>query len=116
MATRAVVVTLAVLVLAPPAAHGALWGDPAVAGAQVALHARGLYAGPLDGLAGPATAKAVRTLQRAHGLAPTGKLDRRTVRALGRLGRPRYRSRVLRRGLVGLDVSALQFDLARHGF
>jgi Peptidase family M23/Putative peptidoglycan binding domain len=32
------------------------------------------------------------------------------------LGRPRYRTRVLQKGMVGLDVAALQFELRYHGF
>ena len=54
---------LAAAVLTPcaPAAN------PGVAALQVGLHARGLYRGPIDGLDGPGTAKAIRKLQkRAH--------------------------------------------------
>src|SRR5919204_25058 len=50
---------LLLLSLAAPA-HAA--GSPAVAALQTALHAQGLYAGTIDGLAGPATGEGVRTL------------------------------------------------------
>ena len=87
-----------------------------VAGVQVALAAQGLYRNAIDGISGPSTRTALRSLQRAHGLRPTGVADARTRTWLGRLGHPRYGSRTLRLGLVGLDVSALQFELHYHGF
>jgi murein DD-endopeptidase MepM/ murein hydrolase activator NlpD len=91
-------------------------GDPAVAALQVALHARRLYHGSVDGVAGPQTASAVRRFQRKARVPVDGVVDRRTRAALGRLGRPGLGSRVLVVGAVGWDVSALQFLLARHGF
>src|SRR5262249_49766561 len=36
--------------------------------------------------------------------------------ALGRLGQHRYGFRLLRRGKIGMDVAALQFELRYHGF
>jgi hypothetical protein len=90
--------------------------DPEIGGLQLVLQARGLYKGRVDGVAGPATQAAIRVLQRAHGLAPTGRIDRRTLALLGPLGRPAYASRPLKRGMVGLDVAALQFELRLHGF
>jgi peptidoglycan hydrolase-like protein with peptidoglycan-binding domain len=90
--------------------------DPQAAGLQFALAARGLYRGPIDGIEGPATRRAVRALQEAHGLRVSGLTDVRTRILLGPLGRPRYASRTLRRGLRGLDVAALQFELRYHGF
>jgi peptidoglycan hydrolase-like protein with peptidoglycan-binding domain len=91
-------------------------GDPAVAALQVALHARRLYHGSVDGVAGPQTASAVRRFQRKARVPVDGVVDKRTRAALGRLGRPGLGSRVLVVGAVGWDVSALQFLLARHGF
>ncbi|HEY1277945.1 MAG TPA: peptidoglycan-binding domain-containing protein, partial [Thermoleophilaceae bacterium] len=41
---------------------------PQVAGLQVALAAKRLYAGPVDALPGPMTSSAVRSLQRQHRL------------------------------------------------
>src|SRR5918994_2090940 len=116
---RAVFATLTVglalvgiLVLAGSAgAHG----DPGVGALQVGLRARGLYAGPIDGLFGPKTAKAVRALQRGRGLVVDGLPGRQTLAALGRYGRPRLGSRLLRVGAFGWDVAELQFMLARCG-
>jgi len=82
--------------------------DPAVAGLQTALAVKGFYHGSIDGIRGPRTTAAVKALQQRFG--------GRTLSALGALGRPRYGSRALRRGLVGLDVAALQFELRYHGF
>jgi peptidase M23-like protein/putative peptidoglycan binding protein len=95
----------------------AAWGASAnVAALQAALHARGLYDANVDGLTGPATGAAVRAFQRRRGLVVDGIVGPRTRRALGRLGRHRYSSRVLRPGLIGWDVAALQFLLETHGF
>jgi hypothetical protein len=93
-------------------------GDAAVpklqtAGLQVALSARGLYSGPIDAIAGPATRRAVIRFQRRHGLLVDGVAGPQTRKALGRLGRPLYGKRTLRRGMVGWDVSVLQFLLRR---
>jgi peptidoglycan hydrolase-like protein with peptidoglycan-binding domain len=82
--------------------------DPNVAGLQTALAVKGFYRGPIDGIHGPRTTAAIRALQQRFG--------GRTLAALGTLGRPRYGTRGLRRGMVGLDVSALQFELRYHGF
>lgn len=83
---------------------------------QVALRAAGLYSGTVDGVAGPRTAAAVRAAQRNAGLPVDGIAGPATRRALGRLGRPGYGSRLITSGAVGWDVSALQFSLAAHGF
>jgi murein DD-endopeptidase MepM/ murein hydrolase activator NlpD len=82
--------------------------DPNVAGLQTALALKGYYRGPIDGIHGPRTTAALRALQERFG--------NRTLSALGKLGRPRYGTRALRPGMVGLDVSALQFELRYHGF
>jgi hypothetical protein len=103
------------LALAFPAGAAAARVDPQVAGLQVALRAYGLYSGPIDGIAGPATARGVRGFQRRAGLVVDGKAGPATRRALGPLGRPLFGKRTLRRGLFGWDVSALQFLLARRG-
>jgi hypothetical protein len=89
---------------------------PQVAGLQVALAAKRLYAGPVDALPGPMTASAIRSLQRQHGLPVTGTLTAATQKTLGRLGRPFFGQRVIKRGMVGWDVSVLQFLLAAYGF
>jgi murein DD-endopeptidase MepM/ murein hydrolase activator NlpD len=87
-----------------------------VAALQVALRAAGAYVGTVDGIRGPSTIAAVRSVQRRAGLAVDGIAGRRTRRTLGRSGRHRYGSRPMRSGDVGWDVAALQFKLAVHGF
>jgi transglycosylase-like protein with SLT domain/putative peptidoglycan binding protein len=84
-------------------------------GLQVALKARGLYAGPIDGIAGPMTRRAIRSFQKRNGLLVDGVPGPRTRAKLGRLGRPLFATRLMRRGMVGWDVSVLQFLLARRG-
>ncbi len=115
MPTRLIVAAaslLAALVLAAPSGAGV---NPQTAGLQVALRAWGVYYGVIDGVAGPMTARAVRTFQRRKGLVVDGIPGPATRRALGRLGRPIYGRRVLRRRMVGWDVSVLQFLLTRRG-
>ncbi len=106
-------VLAAALALAPAAAAS---GNAGVAALQVALEHRGLYAGTIDGLNGPATTAAVRRFQLRAKLPATGIVDARTRRALGRYGRHLLGSRPLTRGAAGWDVAALQFLLAWHGF
>jgi soluble lytic murein transglycosylase-like protein len=79
----------------------------------VALSARGFYKGPIDAIAGPAMRRAVVRFQRSRGLRVDGVAGPQTRQALGRLGRPLYGRRILRRGMVGWDVSVLQFLLRR---
>jgi len=113
VATLTVVLALVgTLALAGPAKAQ---GDPAVGALQVGLRAQGLYTGPIDGLFGPKTAKAVRALQRRSGLVVDGVPGPQTRAALGRYGRPRLGSRLLRVGVFGWDVAVLQFMLARCG-
>src|SRR3954464_7000537 len=109
------VVVLA-LVVGLPAPAVARPGSPSIAALQVALRARGLYAGTVDGFAGPATTRGIRSLQRTAGLAVDGVAGLQTLRALGRRGRPRLGARRLRLGATGFDVAELQFLLAWHGF
>ena len=106
-------VVLAMLVFAPTAAA---MGRSDVAALQVALRAKGLYAGTIDGVAGPQTNGAVRRLQRRAGLAVDGIVGPATRRALGRFGRPELGRRQLKLGAVGWDVARLQFLLALKGF
>ena len=84
-------------------------------GLQVALKSRGLYAGPIDGIAGPMTRRAIRVFQKRNGLLVDGVPGPRTRAKLGRLGRPLFGTRLMRRGMTGWDVSVLQFLLARRG-
>ena len=117
MRTRRVLALPLILVVAALAtsAHGAV-GSAGVAALQVGLRAHGLYAGAIDGIAGPQTARAVRRLQRHARIAVDGVAGPQTRRALGRFARHTLGSRPLRRGRIGWDVAALQFQLAAHGF
>ncbi|MDX6489323.1 MAG: hypothetical protein QOK13_1938 [Gaiellaceae bacterium] len=109
--TALLVLAGALLLAAPATAY-----NPQIAGLQVALRAHGLYKGPVDGIQGAGTRKAVRAFQRRAKLQPDGLAGPATRAALGRLGHPLYGSRVLHRGMAGWDVSVLQFLLQRHGF
>ena len=97
------------------------WAGPALAspqqaGDQVALRALGFYKGPIDGQVGPLTRSAVEAAQaRAH-LPVTGVITTRTRNSFGRLGRPLFGKRTIVGGDFGLDVSVLQFLLARTGY
>jgi len=105
---------LAVLLLPGPAR-----ADPSatVAALQIGLHARGLYRGPIDGIPGPLTKRAVRVLQRRARIPVDGVAGPKTRHALGRFARHhRLGIRPLHLGLAGWDVAAMQFELAEHGF
>jgi murein DD-endopeptidase MepM/ murein hydrolase activator NlpD len=116
-AARIACAVLAVLVVAAASASAAdAMTAPDVAALQVALRERGLYAGAVDGLAGPATAAAVRALQSSAGIAVDGIAGPATRAALGSRGRPPLRSRTVANGMRGWDVAAVQFLLARAGF
>ena len=108
-----VLLSLAVTSLGLAASASA--ANPQIAGLQVALRAYGFYLGPIDGVSGQGTAHAIRGFQRSSRLPVDGIPGKSTRRALGRLGRPFYGERTLRRGRFGWDVSVLQFLLARHG-
>jgi len=117
MRTRcALALPLLLLVAALAAPAPAAGGSSGIAALQVGLRTHGLYVGAIDGIAGPLTAKAVRRLQRRARIAVDGVAGPQTRRALGRFGRHTLGSRTLRRGLIGWDVAALQFQLADHGF
>jgi murein DD-endopeptidase MepM/ murein hydrolase activator NlpD len=107
---------LPLLVVAASFTPQAAAADAGVAALQVGLHTRGLYAGPIDGISGPATAKAIRRLQAHARITVDGVVGPQTRRALGRFARHRFGSRPLRIGKAGWDVAALQFELAWHGF
>jgi murein DD-endopeptidase MepM/ murein hydrolase activator NlpD len=99
-----------------PASAMARRGHSGVAGLQVALRAKGLYGGDVDGWYGRGTRRGVRRLQRHRRLRADGIAGRRTLRALGRRGRPRLGARAIRPGAAGFDVAALQFLLSWQGF
>ncbi len=90
--------------------------SPQQAGVQVALRALGLYSGPIDGEVGPLTRSAVEAAQQRASLPVTGTVDTQTRDALGPLGGPLFGKRPIWPGDFGLDVSVLQFLLARAGY
>lgn len=98
------------------AGEAAALGPAQVPGLQIALYRYGHYKGPIDGIAGPMTRRAVVAFQRSARLPADGVAGKRTLAAFGPLGRPMFGARMLARGQVGFDVSVLQFLLARHGF
>jgi murein DD-endopeptidase MepM/ murein hydrolase activator NlpD len=83
---------------------------------QVALRAKHVYSGTVDGIQGPMTREGVRRFQARRGLAADGIAGPRTRAALGWRGRPRLGSRVIGPGAKGWDVAALQWLLATRGF
>src|ERR687885_2002221 len=91
-------------------------GRSPVAALQVALNARGLYTGTIDGVSGPSTTAAVRMFQRRAHLPVDGVVGPRTRAALGRYARHTLGSRPLALRAFGWDVAELQFLLAWHGF
>jgi peptidoglycan hydrolase-like protein with peptidoglycan-binding domain len=101
-----------VALLMAPAARA----DAPVAALQVALRAHGAYAGPVDGIAGPATMSALRNFQTRNLLLPDGVVGPATRHALGTLGAPPLGTRALAPGTTGWDVSQLQFQLHAGGY
>jgi peptidoglycan hydrolase-like protein with peptidoglycan-binding domain len=114
---RRLSILIAVLALA-----GVLCGEASalakvqMPGVQVALYRHGYYKGPIDGISGPMTKDAIRRFQRAKGLKADGVVGKRTRAAFGPFGGRLFGSRMLKRGMVGFDVSVLQFLLAKRGF
>src|SRR5688500_11521618 len=100
--------------MAPGAAAAA--GRPDVAALQVAMRGVGLYAGTIDGVAGPGTRAAVSRFQARNGLGADGVAGPAPRAAVGRRGRPSVGTRGMGPGAPGWDVAALQFSLAWHGF
>jgi peptidoglycan hydrolase-like protein with peptidoglycan-binding domain len=73
---------------AAAATDAAYWDQPVqdrntVAIVQQTLRAEGYDPGPLNGQLGPQTVEAVKQAQKDRELEPTGRLDRRTIAALG---------------------------------
>src|SRR5918996_2781898 len=108
----ALLASLAAVAVAAPVASGA---SPQTAALQVGLRAHGFDPGPVDGVRGPMTRRALLAFQRKRGLECDGKLDPATRRALGRRGRPLLGQRQLAAGAVGWDVAVLEFRLRRYG-
>jgi hypothetical protein len=59
------------------------WGKQDIKKIQEALKDKGNDPGPVDGVVGPQTQKALRAFQQANGLKTTGRLDAETAKALG---------------------------------
>jgi LysM repeat protein len=110
-AVAGVALSVAALALAP----SGLASSARVAALQIGLKARGFDPGPVDGVRGPRTRRALMALQRKSGIACHGRLDRRTRLALGARGRPLLGQRQLGVGAVGWDVAVLEFRLRRYG-
>jgi len=91
-------------------------GKVQVPGVQIALYRHGYYKGSIDGISGPMTKGAIRKFQKDKGLKPDGVVGKRTRVAFGKFGGHLFGSRILKRGMVGFDVSVLQFLLAKRGF
>ena len=113
MCSRAAATIAVALAFASPAYAA---GTASVAALQVGLRAHGVYAGPVDGVAGPATEKGVRALQEKAGLPVDGVAGPKTRAALGAHGKPALGGRTLEVGMKGWDVASLQFKLAWRGF
>jgi hypothetical protein len=115
MRFRCVLVAAATAAMLGPACSAAATVNYQVAGLQVALYRHGHYTGPIDGVQGPMTKQAIVAFQRKAGLEADGVAGKRTRTALGKLGLPLFGKRMLKRGMVGHDVSVLQFLLAKRG-
>jgi peptidoglycan hydrolase-like protein with peptidoglycan-binding domain len=106
------VITAVLVALLTGSAHAA---SSPVAALQVALRAQGAYAGPVDGIAGPATDAALRGFQKRRFLLADGIVGPATRAALGTLGSPSLGTRALTLGARGWDVAELQFQLQARG-
>jgi LysM repeat protein len=106
-----VAVSIGVLVFAP----SGLASNARVAALQIGLRAHGFDPGPVDGVRGPQTTRALVAFQRARGVRATGRVGKATRRALGRRGKPLLGQRELGAGAVGWDVAVLEFRLRRYG-
>ena len=106
-----VALSVGVLVLAP----SGLAASGRVAALQIGLRAHGFDPGPVDGVRGELTTRALLAFQRRRGIKPTGLVGRATRRALGARGRPLLGQRELGVGAVGWDVAVLEFRLRRYG-
>jgi hypothetical protein len=117
MRSRRLVACVVVLVALWSPGRAEAITNPQIPGLQVALRARGFYAGPIDGIAGPMTARGVRRFQRSVGIVVDGVAGPITRSKLGWLGRPLFgRRHLLLRGSKGWDVSVLEFFLRAKGF
>ena len=63
--------------------YNSLSPDQVVVDVQVQLQRDGYYAGPIDGVLGPVTRRAITAFQADHGLAITSSIDEPTLATLG---------------------------------
>jgi soluble lytic murein transglycosylase-like protein len=113
---RRIVVIVVAAAIALGAAGPAVAAPSAkIAALQVALRAKGLYRGEVDGISGPMTRNALTSFQRRNGIRATGRVGHLTRCKLGRLGMPLLGQRQLVRGRIGWDVASLEFRLRRFG-
>jgi hypothetical protein len=63
--------------------YNGLTPDRVVVDVQVQLQRDGYYAGPIDGVLGPMTRRAITAFQADHGLAVTSTIDEPTLATLG---------------------------------
>jgi hypothetical protein len=110
-AVLGVALLLGVLVVSPQA----LGASARTAALQVGLRSHGFSPGPIDGVRGPLTTRALVSFQRKRGIRPLGRVGPTTRRALGSRGRPLLGQRELGAGAVGWDVAVLEFRLRRLG-
>jgi LysM repeat protein len=112
---RTVVIVVAAAVALALAGPAAAAPSAKIAALQVALRARGLYPGAVDGVSGPLTRTALVTFQQNHEIRATGKIGMATRCKLGALGTPLLGQRLLSAGQVGWDVASLEFQLRTFG-
>jgi hypothetical protein len=112
---RFAVVGVAVSIWVLAAAPDGLAASPRIAALQIGLRAHGLDPGPVDGVRGPRTTRALVAFQRQKRIRVTGRLGGPTRHALGPRGRPLLGQRELWTGRVGWDVAVLEFRLRRFG-
>ncbi len=112
---RFAVVGVAVSVGALAFAPSGIAANARIAALQIGLRAHGFDPGPVDGVRGPLTTRALTSFQTARGVRATGRVGKATRRALGRRGRPLLGQRELGIGAVGWDVAVLEFRLRRYG-
>lgn len=106
-----VAVSIGVLAFAP----SGLGASARVAALQIGLRAHGFDLGPIDGVRGQLTTRALIAFQRRNRIRATGRVGRATRRALGARGRPLLGQRELGVGAIGWDVAVLEFRLRRYG-
>jgi peptidoglycan hydrolase-like protein with peptidoglycan-binding domain len=112
---RIIVIAVAAAIALAVAGPAVAAQSAKIAALQVALRAKGLYRGEVDGISGPMTRTALISFQRRNGIRATGKVGYLTRCRLGRLGMPLLGQRELAGGRIGWDVASLEFRLRRFG-